>query len=147
MVFGPDQEELIRLAARARMSPVLRPGLALYGYLDRFSCDGKPVSPAALRPQAGDGQGFQPVLSWKTRVTSLRAIHQGETVGYDDTFTARRETRLALLPVGYADGINRLLSNRGHVLIRGEQAPMAGRVSMDQTIVDVTDIPGVVDRR
>ena len=80
-------------------------------------------------------------------MTSLRAIHKGETVGYGDTFTARRETRLALLPAGYADGINRLLSNRGHVLIRGEQAPMAGRVSMDQTIVDVTDIPGVVDRR
>jgi alanine racemase len=143
MVFGPDQEELIQLASRARMFPILRPGLALYGYLDRFSCEGKPVPAAALRIQAGGGQGFQPVLSWKTRVTSLRAIHQGETAGYGDTFTARRETRLALLPVGYADGINRLLSNRGHVLIRGEQVPMAGRVSMDQTIVDVTDIPGV----
>jgi alanine racemase len=143
MVFGPDQEELIQLASRARMFPILRPGLALYGYLDRFSCEGKPVPAAALRIRAGDGQGFQPVLSWKTRVTSLRAIHRGESAGYGDTFTARRETRLALLPVGYADGINRLLSNRGHVLIRGEHAPMAGRVSMDQTIVDVTDIPGV----
>jgi alanine racemase len=142
-VFGPDAEELIQLAAQARMSTILRPGLALYGYLDRFSCDGEPVSPARLRPGTGDGQGFQPVLSWKTRVVSLRSICQGETVGYDETFTARRETRLALLPVGYADGINRLLSNRGHVLIRGEQAPIAGRVSMDQTVVDVTDIPGV----
>jgi alanine racemase len=143
MVFGPDQEKLSRLAERARMSLALRPGLALYGYLDRFSCDGKPVSPAALRPQPGDGQSFQPVLSWKTRVTSLRFVHQGDTVGYDDTFIARRETRLALLPVGYADGVNRLLSNRGHVLIRGEEAPMAGRISMDQTIVDITGIPGV----
>jgi alanine racemase len=83
------------------------------------------------------------VLSWKTRVTSLRSLHPGETAGYDDTFTAQRETRLALLPVGYADGLNRLLSNRGHVLVRGEEAPVAGRISMDQTVVDVTEIPGV----
>jgi alanine racemase len=143
IIFGPDQEELVQLAARARMSPALRPGLALYGYLDRFSCDGKPVSPMGLRPPESALQGFQPVLSWKTRVTSLRTIRQGETAGYDDTFTAPRETRLALLAVGYADGINRLLSNRGHVLVRGEPAPMAGRVSMDQTTVDVTDVPGV----
>jgi alanine racemase len=83
------------------------------------------------------------VLTLKTRVTSLRTIQAGETVGYDRTFIARRETRLALLPAGYADGINRLLSGRGHVLIRGQRAPITGRVSMDQTIADVTDLPGV----
>jgi alanine racemase len=82
-------------------------------------------------------------MTWKTRVTSLRMLRTGETSGYGDTFVAERETRLALLPVGYADGLNRLLSNRGHVLIRGEKAPMAGRVSMDQTMVDVTRIPEV----
>jgi len=83
------------------------------------------------------------VLSWKTRVTSLRTLHSGESAGYGNTFTAEGETRLALLPAGYADGLNRLLSNRGHVLIRGQEAPIAGRVSMDQTMVDVTGIPGV----
>ena len=54
-----------------------------------------------------------------------------------------RRTRLALVPAGYADGVSRLLSNRGHMLVRGQKAPIAGRVSMDQTILDVTDIPGV----
>jgi alanine racemase len=74
-------------------------------------------------------------------VTSLRSLHKGETAGYGNTFVSSRKTRLALLPVGYADGLNRLLSNRGHVLIRGQKAAIAGRISMDQTVVDVTDIP------
>jgi alanine racemase len=82
-------------------------------------------------------------MAWKTRVTSLRRLQAGETSGYGDTFVAEGETRLALLPAGYADGLNRLLSNNGHVLIRGKKAPIAGRVSMDQTMVDVTGIPGV----
>ena len=111
---------------------MFRPGLALYGYLDRVTLDGL----------SWDGEpGFDPVLTWKTQVTSLRTLHAGESAGYGSTFVCTRETRLALLPVGYADGLNRLLSNRGHVLIRGQQAPIAGRVSMDQTVVDVTDIP------
>ncbi len=84
------------------------------------------------------------MLAWKTQVTSLRTLQAGETAGYGHTFVASRETRLALLPVGYADGLNRLLSNRGQVLIHGQKAPIAGRISMDQTVVDVTDVPGVV---
>ena len=76
-------------------------------------------------------------------MTSLRTLQAGEAVGYGRTFIAERETRLALLPVGYADGYNRMLSNRGYVLVRGQRAPIAGRVSMDQTVVDVTGIPGV----
>ncbi len=83
------------------------------------------------------------MLAWKTRIASLRSIEVGESAGYNATFRAYRPTRLALLPMGYADGLSRLLSNRGSVLIRGQRAPIAGRVSMDQTIVDVTDIPGV----
>jgi alanine racemase len=85
---------------------------------------------------------LQPVLSWKTRITALRTIAEGEAVSYNATFRASRSTRIALLPVGYADGYNRLLSNRGEVLVRGQRAPIAGRVTMDQTMVDVTDIPG-----
>ena len=83
------------------------------------------------------------MLSWKTRVTSIRQIETGEPVGYNATFRAYRPTRLALLPLGYADGLSRPLSNRGSVLLCGQRAPVAGRVSMDQTVVDVTDVPEV----
>jgi alanine racemase len=133
IVAGPDRQTLIEMASRAGARLMLRPGLALYGYLDRFTRDGL--------PWPGEGPALEPVLAWKTRVTSLRTLHRGETAGYGHTFVANRETRLALLPAGYADGFNRLLSNRGHVLIRGQEAPIAGRVSMDQTMVDVTGIP------
>jgi alanine racemase len=83
------------------------------------------------------------VLAWKTRVVSLRIIEAAEGAGYNLTFRATRRTRLALIPVGYADGLNRLLSNCGRALVRGKQVPIAGRISMDQTILDVTDIPDV----
>jgi alanine racemase len=112
------------LARRIGARPMLRPGIALYGYTP------------FLEPEAK----LQPVLALKTRLISFREIEPGTTVGYDATFTARRRTRLALLPVGYADGLNRGLSNRGSVLIRGQRAPIAGRISMDHTTVDVTDI-------
>jgi alanine racemase len=131
LLAGEDGHALQSMAAQAGMRLMLRPGLALYGYLDRFTRDGQ---------RWHTEQGFAPVLSWKTRITTLRTLPVGRTAGYGNTFTAARETRLALLPVGYADGLNRLLSNRGHVLIRGQRAPIAGRVSMDQTMVDVTDI-------
>jgi alanine racemase len=134
IVAGPDREVLMEMASGMGARLMLRPGLALYGYLDRLTLDGL----------SWEGEpDFAPVLAWKTQVTSLRALEIGETVGYGRTFAAERKTRLALLPVGYADGYNRLLSNRGQVLVRGYQAPIAGRVSMDQTVVDVTEIPGV----
>jgi alanine racemase len=102
---------------------LLRPGIALYGY----------------GPHATE-RGLQPVLSWKTRIAALRTIAPGEGVSYNATFRAARTTRIALLPAGYADGYNRLLSNCGDVLVRGQRAPIAGRVTMDQTMIDVTDI-------
>jgi alanine racemase len=135
IVAGSDRQALMEMASSAGMRLMLRPGLALYGYLDRLTLDGLSWD--------GEDPGFSPVLAWKTQVTSLRTLHPGETAGYGHTFTAGGETRIALLPAGYADGLNRLLSNRGHVLIRGQEAPIAGRVSMDQTMVDVTGIPGV----
>lgn len=132
LVAGTDRHVLMEMASRAGARLMLRPGLALYGYVDHITQDGL----------SWDGEaGLDPVLSWKTQVTSLLPLHAGETSGYGNTFAASRESRLALLPVGYADGLNRLLSNRGYVLIRGREAPIAGRVSMDQTVVDVTDIP------
>jgi alanine racemase len=131
VIAGPDRRALKTMAAEAGVRLVFRPGLALYGYVDRITQDG-----VSWREETG----FAPVLSWKTEVTSLRTLQTGESVGYGNSFHAARETRVALLPVGYADGLNRLLSNRGWVLIRGQKAPIAGRISMDQTIVDVSDI-------
>jgi alanine racemase len=133
VMAGPDRQALTEMAARAGVRLMFRPGLALYGYLDRFTLD-------SLSWEAE--VEFAPVLAWKTQVTSLRSLQAGETAGYGHTFLASRETHLALLPVGYADGLNRLLSNRGEVLIHGQKAPIAGRISMDQTVVDVTDLPG-----
>jgi alanine racemase len=134
IVAGPDRGTLSRMASLAGARLMLRPGLALYGYVDRVTQDGL----------SWDGEpGFVPVLTWKTQVTSLRSLRSGDTAGYGNTFVAEGDTRLALLPVGYADGFNRLLSNRGYVLIRGRSAPIAGRVSMDQAMADVTGIPGV----
>jgi alanine racemase len=134
VIAGPDRSALEAIASRAGVRLMFRPGLALYGYVDRITQDGLswPLEP-----------GLSPVLSWKTQVTSLRTLHPGDSVGYGATFTALRETWVALLPVGYADGLNRLLSNRAWVLIRGHEAPIVGRVSMDQTVVDVSAIPEV----
>jgi alanine racemase len=132
-LLNPGSAEVVKLAERFRAKAMLRPGLALYGYSPRFTGGG---------PQ-GFADELRPVLTWKSRVISLRSIEPGETAGYCATFRAARRTRLALLPVGYADGMNRLLSNRGAALIRGKRAPIAGRISMDLTILDVTDIAGV----
>ena len=124
---------LTDLAQKIGAKAMLRPGLALYGYAPRFKGGKQPAFVDDLKR----------VLTWKSRVTSLRTIKTGETAGYCATFRATRPTKLALLPVGYADGLNRLLSNRGFVLVRGQRASIAGRVSMELTIVDVTDIPEV----
>lgn len=132
-MFSSGAGKLIELAKKYRATPMLRPGLALYGYAPGFTGGSQPAHTNELKP----------VLTWKARVISLRTIQPGEAAGYRATFRATRPTRLALLPVGYADGLNRLLSNRGAVLIRGQRAPIAGRVSMDLTTADVTDIPGV----
>jgi len=139
---------LARIAAGYKAKAMLRPGLALYGYSPRFSSAGLSLSGFSSTGFSGTeplatAHLLQPVLSWKTRIVSLRTIGRGETAGYCATFRATQRTRIALLPVGYADGLNRLLSNRGRVLLRGQRAPIAGRISMDLTTIDVTDIPGV----
>ena len=107
-----------------------RVGLALYG---------------AAEGTAARSLGLRPVLSFRARVASVRDVAKGESVGYDRAFTARRKSRIAVLPIGYADGYPRALSNTGLVRIHGCLAPVAGRICMDQLAVDVTDVPGVVD--
>jgi len=88
----------------------------------------------------GNGVNLQPVLTWKTLVGQLQSVDRGESVGYGRTWTARRPTQLAVIPVGYADGYSRSLGNRGRILIRGRSAPVVGRVCMNILMADVTDI-------
>jgi len=135
---GEQLAPLRAAAARIGARFMLRPGISLYGYAPRFTRAGQTMAlPDCLSAK------LRPVLSWKTRVASLRTIKTGESAGYNSTFRAARPTRLALLPMGYGDGFNRLLSNRGSVLVRGRRAPIAGRISMDQAVLDVTEVPGV----
>jgi alanine racemase len=114
---------------------MVRPGIALYGYSLAFTRGGEP---AAMTPLP-----LRPVLSWKTRVLTVKDVAAGEAVGYMGTFVTKAQSRIAVLPVGYADGYPRLLSNRARVIVGGEYAPVVGRVSMDLTIVDISHIRGV----
>jgi len=86
---------------------------------------------------------LKPVLSWKTIIAQLKKIPKGAYIGYGCTYRTTRETLLGVIPVGYYDGYSRALSNVSHVLIRGQRAPVRGRIAMDFTMVDVTDISGV----
>jgi alanine racemase len=107
---------------------LVRPGLMLYG--------------AYPGPEMIGQITLKPALTWKTRILQLKKLPAGSSVSYGQTFVTTRESLIATLPVGYADGYPRLLSNRGAVLVRGKRAPIAGRVCMDLTMVDVTDIGG-----
>jgi alanine racemase len=116
---------------------MVRPGLALYGYHLPFERAGRTVSGRGLRIN------IKPVLTWKTRILSLRDMPAGQAIGYGGTYVTRARTRIAILPVGYADGLNRELSSKGRVLVREHYAPIVGRISMDLTTVDVTGIAGI----
>ena len=109
---------------------MVRPGIMLYGY--------------HTLPSTVSVPDLQPVLSLTTRIAQLRLIQPGDRVSYNGTFIARRCTRIAVLPIGYADGLSRRLSNRGVVLIRGQRIPIVGLVCMDMVMVDVTTVPDVM---
>ncbi len=128
------RDRLAALAASHTMRLLLRPGIALYGVAPRI----EPPLPAPT-----EAAGLRPVLAWKTRITSLRSIPAGAAIGYNATFRAAEPMRLALIAAGYADGLSRRLSNVGHALVAGHRAPFVGRVSMDQAVVDVSQIPAV----
>ena len=138
---------LVELAKSVGARAMVRSGIALYGYcLPIEGPDASAVQPK-LRP------ALKPVMQWKTRVLDVRELTAGDTVGYNATFTATGRMRLAMLPVGYADGLRRELSSAnarpgGWVVVRGRdgvdrQAPIVGRISMNLTMVDVTGIEGV----
>jgi alanine racemase len=116
---------------------MVRPGLALYGYYLPFERAGRSVSGKGLR------LAVKPVLTWKTRILSLRDMRPGQALGYGGVYVTKAPARIAVLPVGYADGLNRGLSEGGRVIIREHYAPIVGRISMDLTLADVTGIPGV----
>ncbi len=86
---------------------------------------------------------LQPLLTWKTRVGQVKSIAADSFIGYGCSYQVTRPSRLAILPIGYSDGYDRNLSNRGHVLIHGRRAPIRGRICMNLTMVDITDIPAV----
>lgn len=108
---------------------LVRPGIMLYG-----------LAPAARLAARAE---LSPVLSWKTAVIHLKTVPAGTQVSYGSSWTAPRESLIATLPVGYADGYSRRYSNLASVLIRGARAPLVGRVCMDMCMVDVTEVPGV----
>ena len=86
---------------------------------------------------------IRPVLSFESAISYLKRVPEGARVSYGGTWTAARASRVATLPVGYGDGYFRSLGDRAEVLVRGHRAPVIGRVCMDLTLVDVTDVPGV----
>jgi alanine racemase len=86
---------------------------------------------------------LRPVMSVHSRIMLLKKVNKGEKLGYDCTFETTRESLIATLPIGYDDGYSRALSNRGRVIVHGQFAPVVGRVSMDLTLIDVTDIADV----
>ena len=106
---------------------MVRPGVCLYGIV----------------PASATGVQLRPVMTLESRVWRLWQVPVGRHVGYDQTFVTQRPTNIAVLPMGYADGYPRGLSNRGQVVVRGQRAPVIGRVCMDATMVDVTDIADV----
>ncbi len=114
---------------RRALFTMVRPGLMLYGY----------------NPLEGEGPGaaLRPVLSLVTRIVFLKKVPAGVPISYGRTFVTKRESVIATMPIGYADGYSRGLSNRGEAVVRGIRVPVAGRVCMDMTMLDVTDVPGV----
>ncbi|MBO0912135.1 MAG: alanine racemase [Acidobacteria bacterium] len=125
------------IAHHESWNTMVRPGLALYGYHLPFERAGRVVSGRGLKLM------LKPVLTWKTRILSLRDLRAGQALGYGGTYVTRAPARVAILPVGYADGLNGELSSKGRVIVREHYAPIVGRISMDLTTVDVTGIPGV----
>lgn len=106
---------------------MVRPGVSLFG-----------VAPNPSQQQELD---LLPVMRVRTEIVAIRQLQPGQSVGYGATWTARRPSRIATIPMGYADGLSRSLSNRGHVLVLGKRVPIAGTVSMDMATLDITDLP------
>ncbi|HRI66749.1 MAG TPA: alanine racemase [Polyangium sp.] len=128
--FAPRHVHMANSAAVLRMPEThfdaVRPGIALFG----------------VSPHSSVGAELKPVIRIRTEIVSLRTIEAGQALGYGHSWRASRPSTIATVPMGYADGLDRKLSNAGHALVRGRRAPIVGTVSMDMTMLDVTDIAG-----
>lgn len=127
--FPADIPSHVANSAMSLLAPeayfdMIREGISLYGY-----------------PPVHTQLPFRPALSWRTEVVHIKQVETGETIGYGRSFTAEHPMRIATVAVGYGDGYLRSCSNRGFMLVCGKRAPIVGRVCMDQTMLDVTDIP------
>jgi alanine racemase len=111
------------------LSKIVRLGIGLYGL--------KPDKMISLP------KDVKPAIMWKSAISLVKQVEKGEGISYGRTYVTKRPSIIATVTTGYADGYNRLLSNRGFVMIRGKKAPIVGRICMDQTLIDVTDIPDV----
>jgi len=112
---------------------MVRLGIVLYGFWP---------APAVQRACA-EKLTLRPVMAWKTRVAAVKEVECGCHVGYGGSYVTTRDSRIAVLPLGYYDGYGRSLSNRGQVLVHGQRASVCGRVSMNLMSIDVTDLPDV----
>ena len=125
------------IAARPEAwADMVRPGAVLYGYHPGFD-------PMELRTEYEAKLALRPVMSLRSRLITVRSIPAGAGVGYNASWVAKRPSKVAVLAAGYADGIHRSLGNRGCVYIRGQRAAIIGIVSMDVSMVDVTDVEDV----
>jgi alanine racemase len=115
---------------------MVRPGAILYGYHPGYD-------PMEKREEAEARLPVKPVMSLRSRIISLRSVPAGAGVGYNATFVPKRPSRIGVLAAGYGDGIHRSLGNRGSVLLRGKLVPIVGIISMDVTMIDVTDVEDV----
>ncbi|MEK9629649.1 MAG: alanine racemase [Nitrospinota bacterium] len=122
--------------SRSRM---VRPGLILYGALP------SPVLNPVVQDicQKENLQNFEPVMQWKSKIILLKSVFKGQPLSYSRKFFTKKNSLIATLPIGYADGLPRRLSNNMEVLIRGKRAPQVGTICMDMTLIDVTEVPDV----
>lgn len=131
--FSPPLRHIANSAATIDLPPsfcnVLRPGLMLYG--------------AYPSSRFAEKIHLKPVMSLKTEIMQIKSVPAGYGISYKRTFVTQRDSVIATLPIGYADGYSRLLSNRGAALVGGEKTPVVGTVCMDMTMVDVTNVPNV----
>ncbi len=116
---------------------LVRPGIALYGYWPSKE------TYVSYKLEGGKNSILKPALSWYSRITQIKTVEADSFVGYGCTYRTSARSKIAILPVGYCDGFDRRLSNLGYVLIKGKRAPIRGRVCMNLTMVDITDIPDV----
>jgi alanine racemase len=122
----------VALAYRPELDfDLVRPGISLYGYVAAARGD---APPSRLQ--------LTPALEWKTCIQTVRTVNKGALVGYNSGFRAEREMKIGMLPVGYGDGLDRRLSNCGVVLVAGRRCPIVGLISMDVTLIDLSDAPG-----